>query len=220
MSPNTEYGKKSIRRRRKESPRSSRENLISAATRVIRAQGFGRFAIRDISDELGISHTAVYDHFGSKDELITAVLDTYLTRLLREARMAGHGAPNGIRRLLAILSFWLRERVLTVDSCLILRGAAQCAYREDSEVRSAMTNAVNTWRNFLGEQLRDAKARGEIHEGLESNHILFAIFGFALGIYCEYHFLGGQAEIYASTFQQAMTRLGINLPAGAGLCFQ
>jgi AcrR family transcriptional regulator len=219
MSPHTDYGKEIIRRRRKENPRSSRENLISAATRIIRARGFDNFVIRDISHELGISHTAVYDHFESKDELITAALETYLTRLLAEARMAGHGAPNGIRRLLAILSFWLRERVLTVDSCPILRGAAHCTYRENGEVRSAMTNAVNIWRNFLGEQLRDAKARGEIHENLEIDYTLFVIFGFALGIYYEHHFLGGKYEIYASKFQQTMMNFGIDLPVGSDLCF-
>ena len=53
----------------------TRERLIDSATRRFYRDGFRNVGIDQVMDDVGISKTAFYKHFRSKDELMLAVLE-------------------------------------------------------------------------------------------------------------------------------------------------
>lgn len=65
----------------------TRAALVDAAFDVFAQRGFQRLSIRQIAEEIGTSHTALLHHFGSKDELLKAVL---ARRLDREGPVRAH----------------------------------------------------------------------------------------------------------------------------------
>lgn len=58
----------------------TRATLVDAAFDVFAEKGFQRLSIRQIAEAIGTSHTALLHHFGSKDELLKAVLVRRLER--------------------------------------------------------------------------------------------------------------------------------------------
>jgi AcrR family transcriptional regulator len=52
-----------------------REAILDVAERLIRTKGYERMSIQEIQDELEISRGAVYHYFGSKEDLLWAVLE-------------------------------------------------------------------------------------------------------------------------------------------------
>src|ERR1700712_4882719 len=54
---------------------SARRRLIAAATILVAEQGVGNTSVAAIGDQAGMSRGAVNFHFGSKDELLTAVAE-------------------------------------------------------------------------------------------------------------------------------------------------
>jgi AcrR family transcriptional regulator len=73
------------------------ERLIDSATRRFYRDGFRNVGIDQVLDDVGISKTAFYKHFRSKDELMLAVLEKqnrWLQETFRElvALRAGSGA--------------------------------------------------------------------------------------------------------------------------------
>ena len=56
-------------------PTSTRERLVDAAAKRFYRDGFRNVGIDQIRADVGISKTAFYKHFESKDELMLAVLD-------------------------------------------------------------------------------------------------------------------------------------------------
>ncbi len=64
-----------------------REKIIHSAMEQIQKYGFRRFAIGDITADLGISSKTVYKYFAGKDEIISAVctsfVDTEKERVLK-----------------------------------------------------------------------------------------------------------------------------------------
>jgi AcrR family transcriptional regulator len=62
------------------SPRraQTRARLLEAAARVYARRGFEAATLDEVADEAGYTKGAVYDHFGSKENLLLALLDEHL----------------------------------------------------------------------------------------------------------------------------------------------
>lgn len=74
--------------------RMTREALLDAAEEVFVRRGVPGAAMEEIAAGAGFSRGAIYDHFGSKDELLLAVMDRFSTRRLEEyLQLAGGDDP-------------------------------------------------------------------------------------------------------------------------------
>ena len=60
----------------------TREALITAAAEVFTAKGFNGASLDEIADVAGFTRGAIYSNFGSKEELVAAVIDHYRDTLL------------------------------------------------------------------------------------------------------------------------------------------
>lgn len=59
----------------------TRERLIDVAVRLFTQRSFAGTSLQMIADELGITKAAVYHHFRTREELLTAVVEPVLGRL-------------------------------------------------------------------------------------------------------------------------------------------
>lgn len=71
---------------------NSREDILSAATQVAQAHGYGGLNFRDLAEIVGIKAASIYYHFPGKADLATAVAKrywedsaAYLDQMLRDA---------------------------------------------------------------------------------------------------------------------------------------
>lgn len=55
--------------------KTTRDILISSASRLVATKGFDRTSVQDVMDEAGVGKGSFYHHFSSKDELGLAVLE-------------------------------------------------------------------------------------------------------------------------------------------------
>ncbi|MFM0491043.1 TetR/AcrR family transcriptional regulator [Paraburkholderia graminis] len=97
-----------------------RERLLSAATQVFRAEGFGAARVEEIAARAGISKTTVYRQFGTKEELFRAAiwhgmqdLRGRLEKLLKTRR----DFPKTLALLLRVLT----EHMAAADTIEITR---------------------------------------------------------------------------------------------------
>ncbi len=57
--------------------KNTKENIINIASQLFIDQGYHATATRQITDELGIAPSAIYNHFKNKEEIFKAVLYKY-----------------------------------------------------------------------------------------------------------------------------------------------
>lgn len=69
---------------RTERKAATRSRLLDAAARVYAAHGFSGATLDDVAEEAGLTKGAVYGHFGSKDNLLVALMEEYLAAELAE----------------------------------------------------------------------------------------------------------------------------------------
>lgn len=78
---------------------AKREQILDAALTVIAERGYRKASVREIADAAGLSPAGLLHHFGTKEELFVAILETRDARDPREyaERDAVEGLLAGIR---------------------------------------------------------------------------------------------------------------------------
>src|SRR3954451_20327664 len=64
----------------------TRQALIDAAADLFAKKGFNGASMEQIAAEAGFTRGAIYSNFGSKDELLIAVMDRFNERIVEEYR--------------------------------------------------------------------------------------------------------------------------------------
>lgn len=88
-----------------------RQQIVAVAIDAFGEQGFAGTSIRSIADRVGVSHAALLQHFGSKEGLLTAVLEDW-DRQTVETNLAGVEGLDYFRRLPEVMTAHLDNRGL------------------------------------------------------------------------------------------------------------
>ena len=91
--------------RRRRDPEGTRVAILTAARRLLAEQDFSTVSIRDIAAAAGVSHGVVQHHFGTRRQLIAAIIQAevqefpYSDRHRPELRDEGRSAAlaNGVQ---------------------------------------------------------------------------------------------------------------------------
>lgn len=81
--------------------RLDRATIISAGLELAESTGSASLSIRDLGTKLGADPTAIYRHFRSKDDLMSALLDELTVRSLDAVRAAPEDWQERLRQLAA-----------------------------------------------------------------------------------------------------------------------
>ncbi len=88
-----------------------REQLIAVATTVFAEHGYAGGSIRTIAEQAGVSHATLIQHFGSKEGLLTAVLEEWDRRTVADG-LVDAGGLDYFRRLPEVMTAHQENRGL------------------------------------------------------------------------------------------------------------
>jgi len=137
----------------------SRERIVSAAARQIRAGGLESVSIAELMKTAGLTHGGFYGHFPSRSALLVAALDRALTDGAKASSDSRHDAPNQFARL--VRSYVSSAHRDHADSgCAVTALAAEAA-RAGNDVRAVMRNHVQTFIGDTAAMIGDDEAARE-----------------------------------------------------------
>jgi AcrR family transcriptional regulator len=90
--------------RRRLSAAARREVILEAALDAFADSGYHETSLEQVAGRAGVSKALIYEHFSSKRELYTALLETYVHEMLDTVSTAATAAEPGETRLLAGLN--------------------------------------------------------------------------------------------------------------------
>src|SRR3954451_20607697 len=88
-----------------------REQLIAVAIDVFGEHGYAGGSIRSIAEQAGVSHASLIQHFGSKEGLLTAVLEEWDRRTVQDG-LAEVSVLDYFRRLPEVMAAHEQRRGL------------------------------------------------------------------------------------------------------------
>jgi AcrR family transcriptional regulator len=84
-----------------------RERIVAAARQLVESGGARALTMRKLAAELGVAHTSIYWHVGSRDDVLAAVVESFLAD-------AGPIRPQGRtpRRRMASIAWYVHGRAM------------------------------------------------------------------------------------------------------------
>lgn len=133
--------------------------LLDAAGRVFARMEYDKAKLKDISDEAGISLGSLYFHFGNKDDVAAAVLESQQARMgavLDEVRAAS--VDTELDRLLLLLD-QLAE-LMARDT--LVQGGIRLVNSLPEELQNRGYDAYNVWYRITEDMLREGVQEGSV----------------------------------------------------------
>jgi len=165
--------------------------ILDAALRLISKAGLDGLTIGTLADATGMSKSGLFAHFGSREELLLAVLaygQAEFTEVVFQPAMA---KPRGIARLKAMFTNWLdwTESAELPGGCPMIGGASEFDDRP-GPVRDMLAGGQRTWIETLKRGVRQAVEEGQMVAGTDPEQIAFEMFGIALVVHHHRRLLG------------------------------
>ena len=138
-----------------------------------------------------MSKSGLFAHFGSREELLLAVLahgQAEFTEVVFQPAMA---KPRGLPRLKAMFTNWLdwTESAELPGGCPMIGGATEFDDKP-GPVRDMLAGGQRTWIETLKRTVRQAIEEGQLPADTDPEQIAFEMFGIALVVHHHRRLLG------------------------------
>ena len=163
-------------RRRRSDGERSRSAILDTAAQLATVDGIGGLSLSRLADEVGMSKSGLFAHFGSKEELQLATIERaneiFDVRVIEPAS----DASSGLERLRLLADGYLRyiEADTFPGGCFFASVLAEVDMHP-GPVRDRLTQFLTTWLGELESSVRDAQSEGEIDPGEDPSQLVFEI---------------------------------------------
>lgn len=154
----------------------TREAILAEAARLATVDGLDGLSIGGLAAATGMSKSGLYAHFGSKEDLQLATIDSARETFVAEVFTPALDAPQGIERLHAACDAFLShiERRVFPGGCFFAVAAADVGPREGA-VRDAVAAQQRDWTAFLARLVAKAVEVGELPPDTEPAQLAFEL---------------------------------------------
>jgi len=142
----------------------TRQAILAHAARVGSAEGLEAVSLQRLADDLGISKSGLFAHFGSKEELHLATVEAAAQIFTAEVIRPALAQPRGVGRVWALCSSWLSylERGVFPGGCFFWAVAEEYDSRRPGPVRDSVLAKKAYWSYSLKRAVMEAQEAGEI----------------------------------------------------------
>lgn len=161
-------------RRRRSDGERSRSAILDEAAQLATVEGIGGLSLGRLADEVGMSKSGLYAHFGSKEELQLATIET--ANAIFEELVLGRAAKasTGIERLRALPDAYLDyvEAGTFPGGCFFATVLVEVSMQPGA-VRDRLVAFMVDWMGRLESAVRDAQREGYISKKEDPGQLAF-----------------------------------------------
>jgi AcrR family transcriptional regulator len=150
--------------------------ILEAAARLATVEGLEGLSLGRLADHIGMSKSGLFAHFGSKEELQLATVETAVELFNDAVVYPAIAVVEPLDRLDALCSGfieYLRARVFP-GGCFFAAAIAEFD-THPGPVHDRVRESQRGWMQMLEDLVDDAKARGEVRQDEDSAQVAFEI---------------------------------------------
>lgn len=171
----------------------TRQSILERAVDLASLEGLEGLTIGRLADELKMSKSGLFAHFGSKEELQLAVIQAASERYINEIFRRALNHPRGYPRLLAICRAWLeyvRNRIFP-GGCFFAAASFEFDGRP-GPVRDTIRHLMNDWIAALEKAVKMAQDEGHVDPAVDAAQLAFELNALFFGANFAYHLLNDE----------------------------
>src|SRR3954447_3805690 len=152
----------------------TRQSILERAVDLASLEGLEGLTIGRLADELAMSKSGLFAHFGSKEELQLATIEAARERFVESVLRPALKAERGYPRLMAICRAWLTyvKRGVFPGGCFFAAASFEFDGRP-GPVRDAVARIMDGWMATLEKAVRMAQEAGHLDPGMEPAQVAF-----------------------------------------------
>ena len=154
----------------------TRHAILAASARLATVEGLRGLSIGGLAEHIGISKSGLYAHFGSKEELQLATIDTAAEIFDDEVVRPALGADTPLGQLNGLLErFLVHVGGGTFPGGCFFAAAAAELDTHPGQVREQIADFQAGWMRHLVRLIRKAQAAGDIAAGEDPAQLAFEL---------------------------------------------
>ena len=166
-------------------PGYDRDQILEIAVQVFIEQGYDATSVASLAMRLGLSKSALYHHFASKEQLLEVALDAALGGLEGVLKDAGEGSARArLEQVLRGAVLVLADKLPYVTLLLRVRG--------NSDVERAALERRRAFDRHVTGLVRSAQAEGTVRSDVDPSVATRLLFGMVNSIVEWYRPSGGE----------------------------
>jgi len=160
----------------------TRTAILRRAVDIASVEGLEGLTVGRLADDLGMSKSGLFAHFGSKEELQLATVEMARQIFVEQITRPALSAPKGMPRLWSIIDRWLAyiERGIFKGGCFFTAASFEFDSRRGA-VRDRIAEIMREWIGVLVRALEQAQKEGHIHPKVDPTLLAFEIQSLAIG---------------------------------------
>jgi len=164
------------RRRKRDDGQHTRHTILLTAARLATERGLQGLSIGDLAEQLGMSKSGLYAHFGSKEELELATIETAAQIFAADVMARTQGITDGLARLRAQTDSFLShlERQVFPGGCFFAAVAAELDTRP-GRARDLIVEMQKEWFGAMVKCIQDAQAQGQVDPKVDAIQVAFEV---------------------------------------------
>ena len=161
---------------------ATRDTILDHAYALARRDGLEGLSIGGLASDVGMSKSGVFAHFGSREDLQLAVLDTGRQRFVTQVLLPALKQPRGLPRLRAIVANWFEWGREHQSGCVLLSAASEYDGR-DGALHDGVVQQQAGWRDELQKAIAQAVELGHLRADTDVAQLAFEIYALMLGLH-------------------------------------
>jgi AcrR family transcriptional regulator len=154
----------------------TRLSILERAVDVASLEGLEGLTIGRLADELSMSKSGLFAHFGSKEDLQIATIEAASERFRAEVLRPAFSQPRGLPRLLALCREWVAyvERGVFPGGCFFAAASFEFDGRNGA-VRDLIVSAMDAWIETLEKAVAMARDEGHLVATVDVAQLAFEL---------------------------------------------
>ncbi len=181
--------KKTVPRRQARGIRT-REAILARAVDIASVQGLEGLTVGSLANQLQMSKSGLFAHFGSKEDLQLATVETARRIFIENVTLPAIAARKGMPRLWGLVEYWLTliERRVFRGGCFFSAASFEFDGRR-GVVRDRIAAIMHEWIGAISRAVYEAQKAGHIDSKVDPTRTAFEIHAIAMGAHWAHQLL-------------------------------
>lgn len=162
---------------------ATRELILARAYELAQESGLEGLSIGTVAISVGMSKSGVFAHFGSKEQLQLAVLESVGGRFIEFIKLPALTESRGLPRLRKLTERWCEWSRAHRSGCVLLSASVEYDGRRDGPIREHVLRLQTRWRDELKRAIGLAIEEGHFKADTDATQLAFEIYSLMLGLH-------------------------------------
>jgi len=185
----------------------TRDAILARAVDIASVHGLEGLTIGYLAEQLGMSKSGLFAHFGSKEDLQLATIEAARQRFIDKVTVPAVCATRGMPRLWRLIDFWLSsgEKSVFKGGCFFSAASFEFDSRR-GPVRDRVSAIMKEWIEAIARAVKLSQEAGHLDAKLNPTRLAFELHAIAMSGHWAHQLLD-DAQAYTRARAIALDKL-------------